>query len=137
MSWDLYIQDFGPYERIEDIPDDFKPLPIGNLSDIINKIRSMVPFADFDDPAWGVIETDEFSIEINVGDQECVDSIALHVRGGGDAAWCVADILKSLGLRAYDTGIDAFFDMNEPDKGFAQWRALRDKRMAEADEESG
>ena len=38
MSWDVYLQDFGNYNRIEDIPEDFQPKTIGDKFDIINKI---------------------------------------------------------------------------------------------------
>jgi hypothetical protein len=85
MSWDVYAQDFGPYKTFEEIPEDFRPGPIGKRSEIIEKILAIVPFAEFSDPEWLVIDADEFSIEINMSDEEVLDAITFHIRGGGDA----------------------------------------------------
>jgi hypothetical protein len=131
MSWDVYAQDFGPYKTFEEIPNDFAPGPIGKRSEIIEKILAIVPFAEFSDPEWLVIDADEFSIEINMSDEEVLDAITFHIRGGGDAGECVASILKSLGLRAHDSGTGDFFNMDAPDEGFAKWRELRDRLRAE------
>jgi hypothetical protein len=133
MSWNVYAQDFGPYKTFEEIPEDFRPGPIGKRSEIIEKIMAIVPFAEFSDPEWLVIDADEFSIEINMSDEEVLDAITFHIRGDEEAGQCVAAILKSLGLRAHDSGTDDFFNMDAPDEGFSKWRALRDRRRAELD----
>ena len=127
MSSDIFIQDFGHYNDISEIPDDFKPGPIGNRDEIIKQIVELYPDADFSDPTWGVIDKEIFSIEINLGEDQIVDSIALHVRGEKPGADCVANIIKKLGQRAFDTGTGELLDINDPDKGFAKWRAYRDK----------
>jgi len=93
--------------------------------------------ASFSDPSWGTIEGPDFSIEVNVGKDEQVRSIALHVRGGDDAAGVVADILERLGLRGLDPQSDTgIFDRSSAVESLKRWRAFRDKAVASATAQS-
>jgi hypothetical protein len=129
VSWDIYVQDIPPsVKSASEMPADFEPRPLGRRSDIIARIRKVVPNADFTSPAWGLIDGPDFSIEISMGELEQVDSFAFHVRGGDLAAFVVADILRQLGLRAFDpsspTGI--FKLDGDPAAGLRRWRHYRD-----------
>src|SRR5262245_9286514 len=105
MSWDIFVQDIPEgLAAAADLPEDFEPKSLGSRGALIEKIRSVVPNADFADPAWGLIDGPGYSIEVNLGSKEEVDGFAFHVRGGDMAAFVVADILQCLGLRAFDTG---------------------------------
>lgn len=127
MSWDIFIQDYGSYNKISEIPDDFKPKPFGNRDDIIKRMVEIYPEADFSDPSRGIIDADAFSIEISISGDQIVDSITLHVRGDKLDADYVAKIVKIIGQRAFDTGTGEFLDLNDPDLGFAKWRTYRNK----------
>lgn len=116
MSWDLFIQDLPPdASSVAEIPDDFQPKPIGLRSELIASILEAVPEADFSDPAWGVFDAADHSIEFNMGGEEEAQSIALHVRGGQAAVATVKRVLKQLGRRALDSGSEtgAFFTADE------------------------
>ena len=127
MSWDIFIQDFPPEAHtVEEIPDDFAPAPLGTRAAIIEQILEVAPFADFSDPTWGTIEGEGFSIEVNLGADEIVGSVALHVRGGDLAAACVAAILDHLGVRAIDTSTGDFFKPADALASLGMWRAYRD-----------
>jgi hypothetical protein len=131
MSWDIFVQDLpADAATIEAIPPDFVPRPLGPRADIIAAIRSVVPYANFTDPAWGQIDAPAFSIEVNLGANELVDSFALHVRGGDAAVTCVAAILDALGVRAIDASSGDFFHRNTALKSFQRWRSYRDQIMA-------
>ncbi len=136
MSWDVFIQDLPEVDSIEDIPHDFNPKPIGSRATLIAHIQEVIPQVDFSDPAWGILDTDGFSIEFNLGKKEVVKCIALHVRGGAEAGACVADILKKLGLRALDSSTGEFFDVHNPEWGYNQWRAYRDKVVGSLESEN-
>jgi hypothetical protein len=128
VSWDIFIQDLpADAGSVQDIPDDFRPGPIGRRSDLIHTIGEVVPSADFSDPSWGIIRGDGFSIEVSMGSDEIVDCIALFVRGGDIAAGVVADIIGRLGLRALDTGSGDFFDPATAVESLRRWRAYRDR----------
>jgi hypothetical protein len=129
MSWDIFVEDIPPsVKSLDELPDDFKPRPLGTRADIIARIREVVPSADFTDPSWGKIVGPDFSIEVSLGDLEQVSDFAFHVRGGDPAAIVVADILRHLGYRAFDpSSPSGIFDLDGGSaNSFRQWRNYRD-----------
>ena len=129
MSWDIIAQDLPKSATsVEEIPDDFQPQPIGNRAQLIAQIRHVVPQADCTDPSWGIIEGDDWSIEVSTGDAEICESIAFHVRGGDGAIGAVATILGELKLRAIDCQSSEFFSAGpETLESFHTWRRYRDR----------
>lgn len=59
--------------------------------------------ADFTDPSWGLIDGKDWSIQVNLGQEEDCRGFALHVRAGDVAVGAIAAILRSLNLRALDS----------------------------------
>jgi hypothetical protein len=128
MSWDISIMDLPrDAPTVAEIPDDFQPGHLGDRAELIRKIQSVAPAADFSDPSWGEVVTPEFVIEFNMGQSEVVDSIMLHVRGGDTAVGLVADLLARLDLRAIDCSEGDFFDESAAVDSLAAWRAYRDR----------
>jgi hypothetical protein len=128
MSWDIFVQDLPPDAKsVADIPADFKPASIGKRSMIIERIKEVVPTANFSDPSWGLIDGDGWSIEINIGANEDCDGFAFHIRGADAAVGVVAAILQHLKLRALDSQTGDFFVAGaEAIDSFGKWRAYRD-----------
>jgi hypothetical protein len=129
MSWDIFVQDLpASAERVGDIPDDFRPRPVGRRSQIIERIIEIIPAADFSDPSWGRIDGEDWSIEISMGAQEECRGFAFHVRGGDAAADAVSAILRRLNLRALDSQTGEFFVANESSaESFRDWKKYRDE----------
>jgi hypothetical protein len=88
---------------VADISAEFKPASIGKRSIVIEKIKEVVPTADFSDPSWGRIDGDGWSIEVNIGTNEDCEGFAFHIRGRDAAVGAVAAILQHLKLRALDS----------------------------------
>jgi hypothetical protein len=128
MSWDIFVQDIPPTaQSVDEIPADFKPQPLGLRSDILRRIREVVPTADFSDPSWGTFDGPDFSVEFNIGDDGDVDGFAMHVRGGDAAAGFVADLLSRCGWRAFDpSSVSGIFDTALALENLARWRKYRD-----------
>jgi hypothetical protein len=128
MSWDIIVQDLPrDASSVKEIPADFKPSSIGKRSMIIEKIREVIPTADFSDPSWGRIEGGDWSIEVNIGAEEECRSFAFHVRGGDTAVGVVAAILEHLKLRALAPQTGGFFVAGpEAIESLRRWRAYRD-----------
>ena len=127
MSWDISVQDIPDVQRIEDIPDDFRPEPLGQRADVIASIQALVPEVDFSDPSWGRLEDERFSIEFNMGADETCTGFMLHVRGGDTTIGVIDYILKGLGRRAFDCSAGDFFSGESGKESFAEWRAFRDR----------
>jgi hypothetical protein len=114
-------------QELDQMPPDFHPQPLGLRRQIIQEIKLVVPIADFSDPSWGRIDGDDWSIEVNLGDEEICDHFAFHVRGGDTAAGVVAAILEKLRLRALDSGTGNFFVPGEQAiQSFNTWKSYRD-----------
>ncbi len=133
MSWDISVQDMPDVARIEDIPDDFRPEPLGQRADVIASIQTLVPEVDFSDPSWGRLEDERFSIEFNMGSKERCEGFMLHVRGGDTAIGVIDHILKGLGRRAFDCSAGDFFSADSGQESFSAWRAFRDRVVSESD----
>lgn len=130
MSWDIFIQDLPAVNTVKEIPDDFRPMPIGVRETVISRILEAVPFAERQDDDWMFVRSSEvdlsmrFSLDESTRELMC---IAVHVHGGERAAACVAALVKASGHRALDTGTSEFFDPNAPEHGYERWAAYRDQ----------
>lgn len=127
MSWDISIMDLpNDAASVADIPDDFQPGPLGNRVDLIAAIHDVAPSADFSDPSWGELATPDFVIEFNMGSEEVVDSMMLHVRGGSPIVDFIDALLKRLGRRAIDCSEGEFFSPSTSGESLRSWQQYRD-----------
>lgn len=130
MSWDVVIVDSGgktaacPLTDLED--DDFRPL--GPADEVRHKLSSILAGIDWSDPTSGIFEGDGFSIEFNVGEDDPIQSIMLHVRGAGDAIAAIMSFVRPSGWSAMDCSTGEFLDPNNPSpEGWEGFQAHRDK----------
>jgi len=133
MSWDIFVQDLPLAARtIRDTPEGFARAPLDSRASLIRRILEVAPTASFTDPAWGTLDADSFSVEFNIGDEDPVQCLALHVRGDDAAAAFVSDLLSHLGYRALDPQSDS--GLFEPGQvaeiSLRRWRAFRDHSKA-------
>ncbi len=135
MSWDISIQDLPrDVPSVADIPDDYKPSPLGPRDSVIERIRAALPDVDFSDPTWGVLDRPGFSVEFNMGADEICDGFMLHVRGGGPAMETVLRLLQHLQLRGIDCQTGDFFSIEAAQDSFGRWQAYRDHVIGQSDE---
>ena len=129
MSWDIFVQDLPKgVRRVQEIPEDFVPQPLGTRGELVRRIHEIAPEVDFDDRGWGQLDGDGYAIEISLGENEVVESVALHVRGDKRAVYMVQHVLHELQLRALDPSSDSGIFSLEAGSldGFTRWRAFRD-----------
>lgn len=110
MSWDVFIFD-APSDAtsVDQIPQGFRPPPLGAGPAIRQRLHDSVRGLDLSDPAWGRLDGPTWSIELNIGSKDPVDSIMLHVRGSGDdVLTAIAQIAASVGGRALDLSTGEF-----------------------------
>lgn len=128
MSWDVFIQHLpASAAKVADIPDDFSPLPLGPRGPILDAIAAVFPDADLRDPAWIVVTAPSYSIELNLGPSDPVESIALHVRGDDAAIPPIAALIERLGARALDSWTGEFFDAATAGESIKRWRNYVDE----------
>ena len=128
MSWDVFVQKLpAGTRRVIDIPDDYQPEPLGTREAVIEKITRAVPDVDFSDPTWGKLVRDDFSIEINMTDDDIVRGMTLHVRGSAAAVYAVTKVIDAVGGRGLDSWTGEVFDPATGVHSLRRWQAYVDE----------
>ena len=126
MSWDVVLFKVpNTITSVRDVPRDYQPPPLGSHSLIAAALTRVVPSVDLTDPTWGLLANLDWSIELNIGRKDPIDSIMLHIRGGGDdVLTAVFRIAAELDCQVFDcSGGDL---ISEEDTG--NWHAWQDYR---------
>jgi hypothetical protein len=128
MSWDVMVFNMRgksppSLEQLQE--SDYEPL--GPAAVVRQHISALLPGIDWSDPAWGIYEGDGFSIEFNVGKDDPIDNMMLHVRGGGDAISAITKFVRLPGWSALDCSTSEFLDLENPSQaGWEGFQAFRD-----------
>ena len=128
MSWDVFLFNAPPgMKSLDDLSEDFKVAPLGPKDEVIAKLTHALEI-DFSDRSWGIHNTESYSIEFNMG-ADPVESIMLHVRGGGEVMGAIRAAADALGVRALDcsTGDWIDFESAKADDSWQRWQAYRDQ----------
>jgi hypothetical protein len=129
MSWDVMIFNMRgktppPLDQLQE--SDYAPL--GAAVEVRQQVSSLLPGVDWSDPTWGIYGDDGFSIEFNVGKDDPIENMMLHVRGGGDAIAAITRFAKPLGWSALDCSTSEFLELDKPSQaGWQGFQAYRDK----------
>ena len=127
MSWDVLVMRLDRVaETIDDLPEDYLPLPIGSADSVRNALSSAFPGTDWTDPHWGIFEGPDFSLEFNLGTAATVDSFTVLVRGTGEPVEPLAQVCDANGWRGLDVQTNAFLRAGHTDQ--ASWRRFCDWR---------
>jgi hypothetical protein len=130
MSWDILLQSLPVGIRsLDEIPADYVPPPLGPRADLIRRIVARLPAVDFSDPAWGRLDGETFSIELNLGTEAEAKALMLHIRGSAEVLGAVREISEALGCRAIDCSEGNIIDFESPHASevWSRWRAYRDR----------
>jgi hypothetical protein len=131
MSWDVMVMKFpeGFDGDFENLSEDWEPEDICTHDYLKNEIKKLFPAIDNDDTTWMTLDEETFSMEFNVGDDDPINCITLHVRGTGqEALKSIKMFCEKLNCQALDTTESEIIDFNEEtNKGFSEWQEYRDK----------
>ncbi len=110
MSWEILVQDLPDVVNLEDVPNDFRPGPIGQRAELIARIKEAVPTAEEEDGWLFVQNVDvDLSIQFHMEDPLLVRYLLIHVHSGANSKAHVAGIIEKLGLRAVDVDTGELF----------------------------
>lgn len=129
MSWDVFLHKFTrQFRTIAEIPRDEQPLSLGSLSEVRAAVSAVFPGTDWSDPAWGIFDGEYGSVEFNLGRDDSVRSLALHVRASNAIVGGIPQLCERLGCQAIDLSDNSFLDQSEyPAAGLEKWREYRDQ----------
>lgn len=128
MSWDVSLVRFSrTYRSIAEVSSNENPIPLGRLQEIQMAVSEVFLGTNWDDPSWGIYDCEFGSIEFNVGQEDPVNSLCLHVRAGDGIVGGILLLCQRLSCQAVDFTDGSFLDQSErPAANLAKWREYRD-----------
>jgi hypothetical protein len=103
MSWDVSLLKFSKtYTAASDIPEGEEPQRLGTLREVQAAISSVFQGTDWSDPIWGIFGSDLGSIEFNLGKDDPVQSVCLHVRAQDPIVNDILELCARNGWQALD-----------------------------------
>jgi len=133
MSWDVFLFSQDPTK----LADGAKPAPLGEAEEVRAKISKSLPKVSWADPAWGILDGDGWSIEFNHQTNGITDSVALHVRGGGNPISSIVKLCKENNWVALDSSSGDLMNLDAPSsKSWSQFQAYRDKVVAKSEQDT-
>jgi len=134
MSWDVVLQNARVAVDSNEAADAGSASALGSADSVRALISEVHRRVDWNDPTWGVLDGDRWSIEFNLGDSQTTDSIMLHVRGRGDPLPAITAICKRTGWTAFDSSSGELLDLQNPSpQGWLAFQAFRDELQSLAE----
>jgi len=128
MSWDIFVQHLPSSAlTVDDIPDDFMPLPLGSRDEVVRAILNVFPESNASDPTWLTLETPHYLIDFGLGTDDPVMSLSLHVSGDETVVPHISELIDLLGARAIDSWTGQFFDPETATESLHRWKAYVDE----------
>jgi hypothetical protein len=116
------------YDSIADIPEDECPNPLGTALAVRDAISSAFPDTNWTDPTWGVFDAPSGSIEFNVGVDDPIQGIMLHIRASEEVVPLIVKLCRKEGWQPLDISGGCFLEKAAiPEAGLQAWQQYRDR----------
>lgn len=132
MSWNLYLLK----EKFDSstVRPDYHPPTLGKRSDLISKLKHILPNLNFENESWGILEENGYSIGFDMGNKEYVDTIRLEIRGSGKPIKIIQTIMADLKWECYDFSSGKFMELgNLRDDNWLNFQNYREKTINKKD----
>ncbi|NLS95630.1 MAG: hypothetical protein GXX96_26145 [Planctomycetaceae bacterium] len=137
MSWDVMV--FNTRGKKPPSVEQFEKSdyePLGPAAAVRERLSELLPGIDWSDTTWGIYEGNGFSIEFNVGKDDPIGDMMLHVRGGGDAIPAIVTFARRMGWSALDCSTSEFLDLDNPSQaGWEGFQEFRDRVIGQYGDE--
>ncbi len=138
MSWDVLLLRLPlSTTALSDLPISYVPPPFGTRARVAEDLMRAVTGIEWVTPEFGVLRTEQFVIEIDLGKSDRVDRVLLHVRGANNALESLRSMMTALGGKAVDCETDLVLDLEDEaaSSGLQSWREQQAAEVA-SDRES-
>lgn len=139
MSWDVLLLRLPlSTTALSELPISYTPPPFGARDGVIRDLNGACARArqrpiEWVSPSFGVLRTDDFVIEIDLGPAERVDRLLLHVQGATQALDVLDAMASALGAKAVDLETErvvALDDRVTASSGLESWQERRAAEVA-------
>jgi hypothetical protein len=111
MSWDILIMKFcRPYRSVAELPEDERPLDLGSCRFVRERVSTAFPGTDWADSAWGIWDASIGSIEFNLGNDNPVEGLMLHVRAHTEVVPLIVNLCHTNGWQGLDCSTGYFIE---------------------------
>lgn len=131
MSWDVLVVNAGG-QPVPELAADFEAPPLGTGDHVRGEFDRLLGPVDWSDPVWGNATVAGAGVEFNLGTDDPVTSVMLHIRGGGDVVPVLIEFSRQSGWALLDCGSGEWLT-SAADAGWDDWQAYRDLVIRESD----
>ncbi|EAF6699988.1 hypothetical protein AUQ54_15470 [Listeria monocytogenes] len=122
MSWDVaLIKTKTNQEKLDEI----KETVSFSKTEFMDVLTNQYPSTIVNDSSWIVMDTEKHLIEFNIGKEENIDCIMMHIRRS-DPREVIEFLCVTLQCRAIDISKTAFIDSKKA-TSFETWQKFKDK----------
>jgi hypothetical protein len=134
MSWDVTVQRFNmEYESVAEIPDSEQCVALGSSAEVRAAINRFFPAVDWSDTSWGIFESDNCSVEFNMGEDEPNTGFMMHIRASSNVVPAIVAMCLAERWQALDCSEGVFLERTlEPGIGLEKWATYRNQIMDES-----
>jgi hypothetical protein len=132
MSWDVTLIRFqNHYEVVADVPEGVEPVPLGSLEAVQTAIEDSFPGVVWQPMRqwglWGAWSAAEESVEFNLGVDELVAGLGLHVQAEQSVVDSILNLAERLDAQVLDVSVGEFLRPGEPAAGLEAWRSRHEE----------
>ncbi|MFO0939818.1 MAG: hypothetical protein U0930_03540 [Pirellulales bacterium] len=132
MSWDVMIMKCDGVSSLEELPEDFEFASLGDAAQLRGQLSDFFGNINWDDPAWGLLLSQEYSLEFNFTVSGPVENFTLHARGGGDVVTPIVAMCKHFDWQAVDYSTGELIDLDSPSSdSWQRFQEFRDKVLSQ------
>jgi hypothetical protein len=121
VSWSVLLMNLPAVANSDEIPKDFEFVPLGTREEVIARIRQVAPDADFTPHERVDVESDDYHIELFLGEEDPVKGIVVSVTAG-DGVAMVRHLLDHLAWPAMDIDSGQIYAPETDEARAGAWR---------------
>lgn len=135
MSWDVsFFAAKVPPPPVTEMPNDWRGEDLGPLEEVRGKISASVPKVNWNDPSWGTLDGEGYSLEFNVGRDDPCYGFMVHVRGAGVAVRLLLAIGERWGWYLLDTSQGEWLHhLSDAEAGWVGFQQFRNRIVGRSD----
>lgn len=125
MGWDLFVCRFSRgYDAMAAVPDHEHCLPLEVSDTLRAAITQAFPGTDWSDARWGIYNAGSGRVEFNIGDDEPVEGIVVHVHSDKSVLHTLVHFCQIRGWQILDIASGVFIDRDPGKEGILSQRWL-------------